>query len=266
MSVPTVLSIAGSDCGGGAGIQADIKAFARCGAHGMTAITAITAQNTVAVKQVFELPREMIVEQVRAVVEDIGVDAVKVGMLWSLAVVEAVREALELIGDLPIVVDPVMVPESGARLLGEDAVELLKGAILPRSTMVTPNRAEALVLAGAPESISCEDLAAAIVALGPKHAIITGGDRSDGADLFFDGEKFEWIVGEHYAAAAAHGSGCTHSAVVAACLALGQSPLAAAHRARVIAGEAVRDRLAGVGAGAGPVDVLGGLRSIPPVA
>jgi hydroxymethylpyrimidine/phosphomethylpyrimidine kinase len=142
-----VLSIAGSDSGGGAGIQADLKAFARCGVHGMTAITAITAQNTVAVTAVYPLPPEAIVEQVRAVAEDIGVDAVKIGMLGTAETIAAVDRALDLVGDAPVVLDPVMVAESGARLLDEDAEEELHRLLLPRVTAVTPNLPEARVLA-----------------------------------------------------------------------------------------------------------------------
>ena len=148
---PRVLTIAGSDSGGGAGIQADLKAFARCGAHGMTAITAITAQNTVAVTGVYPVAPEAIVEQVRAVAEDIGVDAVKIGMLGNVETIDAVDRALDLVGDVPVVLDPVMVAESGARLLDEDAEEALRTELVPRATVVTPNLAEARVLA-APET------------------------------------------------------------------------------------------------------------------
>ncbi|MGH2712368.1 MAG: bifunctional hydroxymethylpyrimidine kinase/phosphomethylpyrimidine kinase, partial [Thermoleophilaceae bacterium] len=144
-----MLTIAGSDSGGGAGIQADLKAFARCGVHGMTAITAITAQNTVAVSGVYPLPPEAIVEQVRAVADDIGVDAVKIGMLGTAETIAAVERALDLVGDAPVVLDPVMVAESGARLLDEDAEDGLRTRLLPRVTVVTPNVAEARVLGGA---------------------------------------------------------------------------------------------------------------------
>src|SRR5688500_8594929 len=130
-----VLSIAGSDSGGGAGIQADLKAFARCGVHGMTAITAITAQNTVAVSAVRPVPGEIIVEQVRAVAEDIGVDAVKIGMLGNAETIEAVNEALDLVRDAPVVLDPVMISETGARLLDEEAVEALRTRLLPRAAV-----------------------------------------------------------------------------------------------------------------------------------
>jgi hydroxymethylpyrimidine/phosphomethylpyrimidine kinase len=144
-----VLAIAGSDSGGGAGIQADLKALARCGVHGMTAITAITAQNTVGVSAIYPLPPEAIVAQVKAVAEDIGIDAVKIGMLGNLETIEAVEEALELVGDAPVVVDPVMVAESGAVLLEQDALEALASRIVPRAAVVTPNLPEARVLASA---------------------------------------------------------------------------------------------------------------------
>ena len=148
--IPAVLSIAGSDSGGGAGIQADLKAFARCGVHGMTAITALTAQSTVGVTGVHPVPGAFIVEQVRAVVEDIGVDAVKIGMLGSAEIVAAVDEALDLLAPgTPVVIDPVMVAESGAVLLDDGARGALVDALLPRATVITPNLPEARVLAGA---------------------------------------------------------------------------------------------------------------------
>ena len=152
--VPTVLSIAGSDSGGGAGIQADLKAFARCGVHGTTAITAITAQNTVGVTGVEPVSPAMIVEQVRAVADDIGVDAVKIGMLGTAETIAAVVEALDLVGDAPVVVDPVMVAESGAVLLDEDARAALARDLLPLAAVATPNIPEARVLTGLGEDAS----------------------------------------------------------------------------------------------------------------
>jgi hydroxymethylpyrimidine/phosphomethylpyrimidine kinase len=253
--VPRVLSIAGSDSGGGAGIQADLKAFAACGAHGMTAITAITAQNTVGVSAVHQVPPEVIVEQVRQVAEDIGVDAVKIGMLGNVATIEAVVEALELVGEAPVVLDPVMVAESGAVLLAEDAQDALRDKLLPLAAVTTPNLAEAGALAGAGTPT---EMARRIHALGPKAVVVTGGHRDEEAtDVFFDGERLEEIPGERHASGAAHGSGCTHSSALAAYLARGEEPLQAAKKAKEVAARAVKNGLADIGEGAGPVDAIG---------
>jgi hydroxymethylpyrimidine/phosphomethylpyrimidine kinase len=254
---PTALSIAGSDSGGGAGIQADLKAFACCGVHGMTAIAAITAQNTVGVSAVEMVAPTMIVAQVRAVVEDIGVGAVKIGMLGTAETVEAVVEALGLVGEAPVVVDPVMVAESGAVLLGDAARTALVEQLLPLATVVTPNIPEARALTGADERDSQEDLAREVLALGPKAVVVTGGHSEDLADLYFDGSRAEAIEGECYPDGASHGSGCTHSSALAAFLARGFTPLEAAREARGVAAQAVREGLRGLGGGAGPVDVLG---------
>jgi hydroxymethylpyrimidine/phosphomethylpyrimidine kinase len=271
---PRVLSIAGSDSGGGAGVQADLKAFARCGVHGMSAITAITAQNTVGVRAIHAVPPEIVLEQVRAVLQDIGVDAVKVGMLGTAEVTHAVARALrELPPETPVVVDPVMVSESGARLLDPAAQRALIEEILPLSTVLTPNVAEAYTLAGTAidtplpanpggegelTNDSAEELARAVLALGPRNVVLTGGHRARTVDLFLDaGGVAVEIPGERHRDGAAHGSGCTHSSVLAARLALGDTPLQAARAARVLAGEAVAQGLRDIGAGAGPVDILG---------
>ena len=257
-SIPAVLSIAGSDSGGGAGIQADLKAFARCGVHGMTAITALTAQSTVGVTGVHPVPAAFIVEQVRAVVEDIGVDAVKIGMLGSAGIVAAVDEALDLLEPgTPVVIDPVMVAESGAVLLDDDARGALVDTLLPRATVITPNLPEARVLAGPGAPEDAERLARALHELGPDVVVVTGGHREQATDVLFDGDGIHLIPGERHPDGAAHGSGCTHSSVLAAQLALGRSPLQAAQTARALAAAAVRDGLRGLGRGPGPVDVLG---------
>jgi hydroxymethylpyrimidine/phosphomethylpyrimidine kinase len=256
------LSIAGSDSGGGAGIQADLKAFAACGVHGMTAITAITAQSTVGVDAIETVSPEMILAQVRAVVRDIGVDAVKIGMLGTVETIAAVAQALDEIAGItpqappPVVLDPVMVSESGSRLLAPDARDALVTELLPRVTVATPNLPEALVLAGAEEETDPAALARAIHALGPRIVVVTGGHRSEAIDVFYDGTELVEIAGERFPSDAAHGSGCTHSSVLAARLARGDTPLQAAREARRRAGEAVRDGLRSIGAGAGPVDVL----------
>ncbi|HTX45188.1 MAG TPA: bifunctional hydroxymethylpyrimidine kinase/phosphomethylpyrimidine kinase [Solirubrobacteraceae bacterium] len=257
MPIPRVLSIAGSDSGGGAGIQADLKAFAACGAHGMTAITAITVQNTVAVSAVHTVPPDVIVGQVGAVVDDIGVDAIKIGMLGGVATIDAVARALELVPDtVPVVIDPVMVAESGAVLLEPDARGALAERLLPRAAVVTPNVPEARMLTGLDEA-GAEVLARAVLALGPRAVVVTGGHRDEATDVFYDGTRLVEIPGERYPDGAAHGSGCTHSSVLAARLAWGDDPLEAAKRAKAMASAAVRDGLAELGAGAGPVSVLG---------
>jgi hydroxymethylpyrimidine/phosphomethylpyrimidine kinase len=274
---PVALTIAGSDSGGGAGIQADLKAFARCGVHGTSAITAITAQNTVGVEAVHPVPPEMVLAQVRAVVRDIGVDAVKVGMLGTAPVARAVARALdELPAGTPVVVDPVIVAESGARLLEADAQDALIAEIVPRASVLTPNLPEARMLAGLPtregdaiaEEQGAEEaraLARAVLALGPGAVVLTGGHRARAVDLLLERAESDArgeaaiveIPGERHRDGAAHGSGCTHSAVLAARLALGDTTLQAATVARRLAGGAVAHGLRDVGAGAGPVDVLG---------
>src|SRR3954466_10677194 len=213
---PRVLSIAGSDSGGGAGIQADLKAFAAAGVHGMTAITAITAQNTVGVAAVEPIAPEIIVAQVRAVAADIGVDAVKIGMLGDQPTIEAVARALDLIPDAPVVIDPVMVSESGARLLDEHAVGELRDLLIRRATVVTPNVPEALVLVGGNQLQQPAHLAEGIHLLGPAAVVVTGGHREQAIDTFYDGQQLVEIAGPRHADGAAHGSGCTHSSTLAA--------------------------------------------------
>jgi hydroxymethylpyrimidine/phosphomethylpyrimidine kinase len=254
---PTALSIAGSDSGGGAGIQADLKAFARCGVHGMTAITALTAQSTVGVESVMPVPGEMIVAQVRAVAEDIGVDAVKIGMLGDGATIGAVIEALRFVEGAPIVLDPVMVAESGAVLLDPAARSALVERLLPLAAVATPNLAEARELSRMAEAASQEELARAVHALGPRAVVVTGGHTEQGIDLFFDGTEARPIPGPRHPDGASHGSGCTHSSVIAGLLARGEAPYEAAVRARAITAEAVAGGLRDMGGGAGPVDVLG---------
>ncbi len=281
-STPVALTIAGSDSGGGAGIEADLKAFARCGVHGTAALTAITAQNTTGVSAIHAVPPETILAQVRAVAQDIGVDAVKVGMLGTAQSARAVARALdELPSGTPVVVDPVMVAESGARLLEPDARRALVELILPRASVLTPNLPEARALtrtavegdaaelggeASEPaaeageEDREARELARALIALGPAAVVVTGGHRARVVDLFLDsaeGAQPVPIEGERHPDGAAHGSGCTHSSLLAAQLALGRTPLQAARTARALTAGAVRDGLRDLGAGAGPVDVLG---------
>jgi hydroxymethylpyrimidine/phosphomethylpyrimidine kinase len=262
--VPVALAIAGSDSGGGAGIQADLKAFARCGVHGTTAITAITAQSTVGVEAVHAIPPEVIVAQVRAVAGDIGVDAVKVGMLGTAATVDAVVEALALVRGVPVVVDPVMVAESGATLLDPDAREALVRRLLPLATVATPNVLEARELTGLGDDAAQEDLARAVRGLGVSVAVVTGGHTESGTDVLVDDEEEPLrIDGPLHPPGASHGSGCTHSSALAAQLARGASVRDAAIAARRITSEAVERGLREIGAGAGPVDVLGLTEPLP---
>lgn len=255
--LPAVLSIAGSDSGGGAGIQADLKSFARSGVYGMTAITALTAQNTVGVEAIEPVPPDMIRAQVRAVASDIGVDAVKIGMLGDMATIEAVAAGLDLVGEVPVVVDPVMVAESGASLLDPAARNALIELVISRATVITPNIPEALELTGLAEGSSQEELASVLLGMGAANVVVTGGHSEALIDIFYDGERTVPITGPHFAATSSHGSGCTHSSALAAHLALGLDPLEAARAARAIASEAVGNGLDSIGQGPGPVDVFG---------
>jgi hydroxymethylpyrimidine/phosphomethylpyrimidine kinase len=200
---------------------------------------------------------ETIVAQVRAVAADIDVAAVKIGMLGSEGTVAAVVAALGYVGDAPVVIDPVMVAESGAVLLDTAARSALVEWLLPLTAVATPNIPEARELTGLGKGATQEELARAVVALGPKAAVVTGGHSEELVDLFFDGEQLVEIPGERHPDGAAHGSGCTHSSALAAFLARGLEPLEAARRARAIASEAVGNGLREIGAGPGPVDALG---------
>jgi hydroxymethylpyrimidine/phosphomethylpyrimidine kinase len=199
---------------------------------------------------------EMIVAQVRAVVEDLGVDAVKVGMLADETTIDAVVDALRLVNGAPVVVDPVMVAESGAPLLAPDARAVLVERILPLASVVTPNVPEARTLSGLGEGADQEELGRAILALGPRAVVVTGGHTDSGADVLVDDAGAVRIEGPRYPTGASHGSGCTHSSALAAYLARGVELPEAARWAREIASEAVGNGLRGLGAGAGPVDVF----------
>jgi hydroxymethylpyrimidine/phosphomethylpyrimidine kinase len=254
MGVPRCLTIAGSDSGGGAGIQADLKAFAAAGCHGMSVVVALTAQNTVGVTAIEEASPEFVQAQLEAVFSDIGVDAAKTGMLFSAPIVETVADFLTA-RPVPLVVDPVMMATSGARLLREDAVETLVSRLFPLASVITPNLLEAEALAGgqAPR----DDLARRLHALGPGAVIVTGGHGDEHVDTLFDGERIVRIPVARHESGATHGAGCTHSATLAALLARGLDLETAARRAAAVACEAVRRGLAEVGAGEGPVDVIG---------
>jgi len=250
--VPRCLTIAGSDSGGGAGVQADLKAFAAAGCHGTSAIVALTAQNTTGVTAVHELPADFVRAQLDAVYDDIGVDAAKTGMLFSRAVIETVADFLDG-RDIPLVVDPVMIASSGARLVQDDSLETLVSRLFPLATVVTPNLYEAEALAG---SGSRRELAERIHELGAPAVVVTGGHGDEAVDHLFDGERHIEIPVERHDTTATHGAGCTHSATFAAALARGQSLEQAAREAARVAADAVRHGLAEIGAGDGPVDVL----------
>jgi hydroxymethylpyrimidine/phosphomethylpyrimidine kinase len=246
------LTIAGSDSGGGAGIQADLKAFAAAGCFGMSAIVALTAQNTLRVTAVHEVPPEFVRAQLEAVFGDLGVDAAKTGMLFSAPVIETVAEFLAE-HPVPLVVDPVMVASSGARLLEADSVETLVTRVFPLATVVTPNLAEAVLLVG---DGTKRELAERLVGLGARAAIVTGGHGAP-VDHLFDGEQHVEIPVERHDVRASHGAGCTHSATLAALLARGEGLEEAARGASEAASRAVAQGLEELGSGDGPVDVFG---------
>ena len=250
------MTIATSDSGGGAGIQADLKAFAAAGCHGMSVLVSLTAQNTVGVTAIHELPPEFVTAQLEAVFDDIGVDAAKTGMLFSARLIETVADFLEE-RPVPLVVDPVMVASSGAQLLEDDAVETLVERLFPLAIVVTPNLAEAEVLAGVKQqTVTKSELAERIHALGAAAVIVTGG-HGEPVDHLFDGGEHVEIPIERLDVGATHGAGCTHSATLAALLAKGVSLEDAARTAAHAASEAVRKGLVEIGAGEGPVNLLG---------
>jgi len=255
--VPRALTIAGSDSGGGAGIQADLKAFAAAGCHGTSAIVALTAQNTTGVSAVHEVPAEFVEAQLEAVFGDIGVDAAKTGMLFSARTIETVAGFLGG-HPVPLVVDPVLVASSGARLLQDDAVETLIARLFPLATVITPNLIEARALVPSNTvSLGRSELAERLHTLGAAAVIVTGGHGEDSVDHLFDGERHVAIPVERHHTGATHGAGCTHSATLAALLARGQTLEEAARGAAAAASRAVAQGLAEIGAGDGPVDVIG---------
>jgi len=258
-----VLTIAGSDSGGGAGIQADLKTFSALGCFGTTAITAVTVQNTRGVSGIEELSPELVADQIRAVATDIGIDAAKTGMLASAPIVEAAAAAIGDAGISNLVVDPVFVSKHGHRLLAEDAVGALGSKVVPLAILVTPNLPEAAGLAGMDEVATREDMeraAGAILELGPRAVLVKGGHLRGGAasDLFASvGGDREWLEGERVDSSNTHGTGCVLSAAITARLAHGD-PLDVAVRAgKAFVTEAIRHSLA-IGGGIGPVNPLFG--------
>lgn len=255
--IPRALTVAGSDSGGGAGIQADLKTFQELGAFGMTALTAVTAQNTLGVSGVWPLPPEAVVKQIEAVATDIGVDAAKTGMLFDSAIIEAVTEAVRRFAIDKLVVDPVMVAKGGAPLLKEDAIESLRRRLLPHALLVTPNIPEAEVLTGMTirTRADMEKAARAIVAMGAKAVVVKGG-HSDGEtadDLFYDRTRVEVLSAPRVATRNTHGTGCTFSAAVTAALAKGEDLLSAVRTGKAFITAAIREAL-DIGGGHGPTN------------
>jgi hydroxymethylpyrimidine/phosphomethylpyrimidine kinase len=253
--VRTALTIAGSDSGGGAGIQADLKTFSALGVFGMSALTAITAQNTLGVTAVFELPPELVAAQIDAVVTDIGVDAAKTGMIANAEIIRVVAAKVREHGISTLVVDPVMIATSGDRLLREDAVEALRAELLPLATVVTPNLPEAGVLLGREISTldGMRDAARAIVGLGTRSAIVKGGHLAgDSIDVFYDGERFVELPARRIETTSTHGTGCTLASAIAALLARGESLESAVSQAKAYVTAAIEHAYP-IGHGHGPV-------------
>jgi hydroxymethylpyrimidine/phosphomethylpyrimidine kinase len=258
MKVPVALTIAGSDSGGGAGIQADLKTFAALGVHGTSAITAITAQNTVAVIDIFELSPALISAQIAAVVDDIGVDAAKTGMLSSSEIIATVVAAIKRHGIRNLVVDPVMVAKGGARLLRDDAVDALRTMLLPLAAIITPNLPEAEVLLGRRIRTLEERRQAArdLVALGSRAAVVKGGHAEDDVtDIYWDGAQLVELTAQRVATDNTHGSGCVFSAAITAGLSKGREPLAAVREAKEFITGAI-ERSLELGHGHGPVNPM----------
>jgi hydroxymethylpyrimidine/phosphomethylpyrimidine kinase len=233
MEVPKALTIAGSDSGGGAGIQADLKTFSAFRVFGMSVITAVTAQNSVGVMGVHNIPPAFVEAQLDAVLGDFGADAIKIGMLSTSTIISAVADRLKAVGGVPIVLDPVMIAKSGAPLLEADAQAALMKEMVPLAEVVTPNLPEASALAGMAVTTEAdmEEAARRILALGPRRVLVKGGHLSgDATDILWDGRQLTRFSGPRLASSSTHGTGCTFSAAIAAGLARRQ-PLADAIRA-----------------------------------
>jgi hydroxymethylpyrimidine/phosphomethylpyrimidine kinase len=261
MKPAVALTIAGSDSGGGAGIQADLKTFAALGVHGVSAVTAITAQNTVDVTDILELPTSLIRAQIDAVATDIGVDAAKTGMLSSTEIIEAVAKAVQLYGIQLLVVDPVMVAKGGARLLRDDAIGALRSRLLPLAAVLTPNIPEAEVLLG--RSIASlddrRDAARDLLELGPRAVVVKGGHaEGDAVDVYWDGAELVELSAKRIDTTNTHGSGCVFSAAITARLAMGRTPIDAVRDAKQFITNAIEFSL-DLGHGHGPVNPMFGL-------
>jgi hydroxymethylpyrimidine/phosphomethylpyrimidine kinase len=261
MPIARALTIAGSDSGGGAGIQADLKTFSAMGVFGLTAVTAVTAQNTRDVTGITEIPPEMVARQIDAVVTDIGVDAAKTGMLSSAAIIEAVAERIRHHRLVRLVVDPVMIAKGGAALLRPDAVDALRRHILPLALVVTPNLPEAEALCGAAITTRAQmdDAARRIAALGPRYVVVKGGHLEGAAvDAVYDGQRLEHLEAPRVATRNTHGTGCVFSAAIAAGLARHDDVPAAIRTAKAFVTAAIEGALP-LGGGHGPVNPMHGL-------
>lgn len=265
--VPRAMTIAGSDSGAGAGIQADLKTFAAHRVYGTSVVTAVTAQNTTSVLAIAEVPEEVVILQIDGVLEDIGTNAVKTGMLSSGSIIEVVADRLEAWGVDNLVVDPVMVAKSGDALLQPNAVRSLVKHLLPICTVVTPNVPEAQVLSGKTitDEASEEEAARIIAGLGPRIVVIKGGhrDTDEAVDLVFDGTSFERLAGPRFATVNTHGTGCTFSAAIAANLALGMTPAPAIASAKDYLSAAIRESFP-IGSGHSPVNHFFSVAAVDP--
>lgn len=256
MRIYKALTIAGSDSGAGAGIQADLKTFASLGVYGTSVITAITAQNTVGVTRVLDLPTELVAAQIDAVIKDIGTHALKTGMLSNAAIIEVVAAKIKEYHLENLVVDPVMVAKSGDLLLRRDAIEALRSCLLPLAATVTPNLPEATELTGIQVSNEREikEAAKRILGMGAKSVVVKGGHRKGPAtDLFYDGKKFRELKAPRVRTQNTHGTGCTFSAAIAANLAKGDSLEKAVLQAKRYITQAIRKGFA-IGSGHSPVN------------
>lgn len=256
--IPIALTIAGSDSGGGAGIQADLRAFAALGVHGMSAVTALTAQNTLGVTGVVEIDPAFVALQIDTVVSDLGVDATKTGMLSGPAIIEVVVAKIREHGLRPLVVDPVMVAKGGDVLLRPEAMDALRRHLIPLATVVTPNLPEAAALCGREVTslAAMREAARSIHALGPAYVVVKGGhlaDAEDAVDLLFDGVTFHELRAPRFDTPHTHGTGCTFASAIAAGLAQGRDVRAAVAQAKELITEAVRHGLA-LGHGHGPAN------------
>lgn len=256
--VPVALTIAGSDSGGGAGIQADLRTFAFHCVHGTSAITCVTAQNTLGVNRVDAMPPEAVVAQIRAIYEDIGVQAAKTGMLLNQEIIAAVAQEVKALEIHNLVVDPVMVSRTGALLIDDDAVKSLRNLLIPQATIITPNRYEAQILSGL-QINSLDDMRAAAQIIhqniGAKVVLVKGGGMQGsvrGVDILFDGHKMETLTTKHVDTKNSHGTGCTLSAAIAAHLALGSDLITAVRKAKEYVTSALSYSL-DIGKGQGPV-------------